>query len=276
MVKKQILITIMALLSLHLSSCGQKIDENALMNNFSKFQKNEEMALVYCHKYVYYKNQVVDLESIPGIKGDFAYGDLIVSGDTIYFSTYEKSNLDEDRKINLYQYNLNTQEVMLSFTRNGYQSAVWSSSKNQYFYFQYLQKVDQYDIFSGEYSTLFDGNESKGKLDELLNKSNFTYKMERGNLIFQHKTSKETYEVNKDVLEKTPEGKMLNQYDWDIYEWFEFDENVYISFIINDENFWNTKYFTIPFIYQLDTKELYFQNIYYLNDYDDSDLYLSL
>lgn len=285
MVKKLILCSLMFLFSLPLVSCSDKMDVDAFMNEFSKFPKNDEMALTYCYSYLYYKNQVIDLENIPGVKGDASYGDLIVKEDKIYFSTYEESSLVKKGHLYVYEYDLNTEELILKLTKDEFKTAVRSFTKNQCFYFRYISEpfsnyciVDQYNILTGEYSTFLEGEDAEKKLNEFLNQKNFTYKRSnnRDKLSFENKSTKKTYEVNRDILEKTPEGKMLNQYQWMVWGTYEFYNDVYISFFISDNDFWNTKYFTIVFKYNLDTESLSFQNIYYLGDFDDSQIYLSL
>lgn len=265
---KKVMVCWLLFLCLFLCSCGNAVEEYAVLKaEFSKYNPNNDVALVVRDWVVYFNDHEVDLEKLISESEGADNVDIenvAVRNDWIYFVTDKK--IDRVGSFSLYRCDKNGDHLTVLFEKNEVELDVDVAVWDELIYIEYRVGdqtfVDYYNCTTEEYGSF--GRGENIKYEDFLNESRpYSAKIsdkKKCFIVTDNATQKE-YVIDDSFLSRTEYHDSLNKFKYTPFTYSLADDKVVLlyrieKYTIDFSALFNTNF--VIFEYDLDSQELVF------------------
>ncbi len=263
-------ILMIAFLSLFLVSCKFEDNKDDIIQEFSKFERNNNVVAILDGDYFYFDKNTLIISELDTI-GEYENCYLIYL-DSIYFQTTKKNN-DSTYIINIYKCDSNGDNIELVFSHDNYKIKPKFKSVGCYFLWLYYepsikssdsQAIDSFDVTSLEHQNI-----EKGKNCDLEN-----YREEFHGYITTQKdnsfqiyvrNSNTNYIINDELLRECGYYESLNRFDFSTEGVQIYDDKIFLCYRLHRSDSGLEFCFAI-FEYNTDSNNVLLRSVIFMGD----------
>ncbi len=259
------------LLILSFASCGPSGEE--LKQRFDAYSPDDNVVAICDGREFYFADHTLKLYNIIENE-DLNNGYLFANG-KLYFST-SRENGAFDFSFCVYECDYYGNNKKLIFEKSGYKTHPWATADKNTFYVQHYEKnafdessriIDSFDIISGEYITVSEGNNKSLSDYQKNTKKNYFCNRSTDFIEIINNDKNTKYCIYNEMLLNSDFGEALKGLDYFNYKFLVFEENgkdqIYLIYRIETNN-GLYPFFICQFIPETNTVE--FKSFFFATD----------
>ena len=272
MVKKSITI-LLFLLCFVLIGCNIEDTTNQAIDEFSKYQKTEDVVLVVDDKILYFSTHTIDIRDLIDNEEEYPNGGYLVTKDKIYFSTTIE-NYMFNFTFSIYECDLNGKNKTRLFKMENLVTSPDVVANNMVFYLEHYKEnaleetsrvINSYDIINSVYGQVASGKECtisdyrpRNKSDyqgKLLDKPYIPLFKDNSYYEITNTKTKEVKIVGKEFIENTKYIESLQKFDYETKRIDISNGHILLTYKINAGNGMNYSYLVFEYDFEKETLE---------------------
>lgn len=269
------IITMLVVSMLLLGSCSNNIQDRK--DEFSQYAEENEIALVYEDRILYFDSHSVELEALTG-KGEEANGGVFIEDEKIYFTTTVENGWFY-YGLKVYECDLYGNDLKLLFQKDDYKTYCRTCIVGKSVYISYNLKnafskssemIDMYDIETGEYKNIDSGEECS--LSNYLPIKTSSYEF---NIVdhssadyfeIQNMNNGEKKIVDNEFMKNTIYFDSLQKFGYNAMRADVVDGHIYLTYSIGVDGFVKVSYPHLVFEYDFENDSLQYKMLAFLPD----------
>lgn len=272
MIKKSITI-LLFLLCFALIGCNIEDTTNQAIDEFSKYQKTEDVVLVVDDKILYFSTHTIDIRDLIDNEEEYPNGGYLVTKDKIYFSTTIE-NYMFNFTFSVYECDLNGKNKTRLFKMDNLVTSPDVVANNMVFYLEHYKEnaleetsrvINSYDIINSVYGQVASGKECTISDYRPRNKSDYQGKLLdkpyiplfKDNSYYEITNTKtnEVKIVGKEFIEKTKYIESLQKFNYETKRIDISNGHILLTYKLDAGNGMNYSYLVFEYDFEKETLE---------------------
>lgn len=272
MIKKSITI-LLFLLCFALIGCNIEDTTNQAIDEFSKYQKTEDVVLVVDDKILYFSTHTIDIRDLIDNEEEYPNGGYLVTKDKIYFSTTIE-NYMFNFTFSIYECDLNGKNKTRLFKMDNLVTSPDVVANNMVFYLEHYKEnaleetsrvINSYDIINSVYGQVASGKECTISDYRPRNKSDYQGKLLdkpyiplfKDNSYYEITNTKtnEVKIVGKEFVEKTKYIESLQKFNYETKRIDISNGHILLTYKLDAGNGMNYSYLVFEYDFEKETLE---------------------